>query len=380
MTMNTKIRAAIRKNYPEFRALVSGKLPDFVYGKELNTNTIPVFVFHEIDRDSFEEKLIYLKKNGYTTLDADELLDCTKKFQKAPRKSIVLTFDDGHISLWKHAFPLLKKYNFKAVSFICPGLVPEPEKDEMKRKRKLCNWEEIKNMHDSGCIDFQSHGMHHNLVFISSGLVDFLSPSFTSHYFGKKDRTVVLCNQGRTSITNLWPYEDELPKDFLGMPMFKLTPRLATDKRFHVSEMLRDNMCNFVRENGKESFFERKDWRKTLNERYLTFQDAERGRSISGEEYQGEVAEELKCAKEIIEKKLPGKKVRHFCFPWYEVSRKSLSTAEKCGYNSAFLGVDAYLITKIQLPSDIKIIQRISEKYIFLLPGKGKKNFFEILS
>lgn len=382
MDIRTNIKLLIRKNYPEFRALVSGKVPGFVYGKELRGDTVPVFVFHEVGPDTFEEKLIYLKENGYKTLDADELLNHLKSSKANDRKYVVLTFDDGHISLWQHAYPLLKKYDFKAVSFICPGLVPDEEKEEsISGKRILCNWQEIKQMHDSGHIDFQSHSMYHDLVFTSSKLIDFFNPNFSSYYLGKQEKPVILQDGNGFSVTNLWPYNNELSETFLGLPIFDLAPRLATKERFMLSEEVGNRICDFVKANGDVSFFGRKGWKKTLCKEVMTFRPKETGKTISGKEYQNELEKDLERSKGIIQEKLTGKKVRHLCYPWFETVEESMKTAALCGYASAFLGVDAYF-TKQGLKSEyhMEVFQRLPEDYIFLLPGKGRKSFLGILT
>lgn len=380
MSIVTKIKGGIRKNYPEIKALLSGKCPEFVYGKKLNEELLPVFVFHEIDPYSFEEKLIYLKENGYETLDADELLKYNKKNKVNKKKCVVLTFDDGHISLWQHAYLLLKKYNYKAVSFICPGLVPGEEKEEnINKNRKLCNWQEIIQMHNSGHVDFQSNSMYHDLVFTSSKLVGFYNPPFSSYYLGKNEKAVVLKKNGNVSITNLLHYEYELACPFFGMPIFELAPKLATSKRFNLAEEVQKHFSDFLRNNSDISLLKKDNWGKALNREFSGYRSEELGESISASEYQGEVALDLKRSKEIIEGKLSGKKVQHICFPWFETKKECLETALKCGYLLFFLGEDA---CSIKLDDNTLyngvIIQRLPEEYIFLLPGSGRKNIFSI--
>lgn len=382
MNFVTKIRATFRKNYPEIKTFISGQYPGFVYGKESIVYNVPVFVFHEVEPDTFEEKLIYLKENGYKTLDSFGLLDYLENPEEDHSRKVVLTFDDGHISLWQHAYQLLKKFDFKAVSFICPGLIQEEGKDKIKKgKRKLCNWDEIKKMHVSGYIDFQSHGMRHDLVFTSSKLVNFFYPHFHSSYLGKREKAVILRNGEGFSITNLCHYEGEPSTNFLGLPIFELAPRFAAQKRFLLSEDVGQHVCDFVKANGDISFFERNSWKKALCKEFTAFRPEEIGKTISGKEYQDEIARDLSRSREIIEEKLPGKKVQHLCYPWFMATEESLLTAHMSCYVSAFLGVDAYSLTRNgDIGCNIKIIQRLPEYYIFLLPGKGRENLFNIFA
>ncbi len=68
--------------------------------------------------DNFEEQLKYLQKHGYKTLTTDELYNWKHGKIDLPYKSVLITFDDGFLSNYHYAFPLLKKYNMNAVVFV----------------------------------------------------------------------------------------------------------------------------------------------------------------------------------------------------------------------------------------------------------------------
>jgi len=159
--MLKKINRSFNKNKAEAWALVSGKMPSFVYGKK-RFSDIPVFCFHSARYPLFEEQLKFLTENGYKTLTADELYErLTDKNYKNNGKEIAITFDDGMASVWTVAYPLLKHYKQKIISFILPGLIPETKGtgktiddaqsvEEKKtlalrdyRVDPLCNWNEI---------------------------------------------------------------------------------------------------------------------------------------------------------------------------------------------------------------------------------------------
>jgi len=371
--MKTKIKAAMRKNVPGIKAFLLKKYPSFIYRKDDLSDSayIPVFVSHEVDTDSLEKKLLYLKKNGYQTLDSSEWMDSVQHAENNQQRKVVLTFDDGHISLWKNAFPLLKKYKFKAVSFICPGLVPGEKYYEFSEKnRKLCNWNELRIMHDSGYVDFQSHTLNHDLVCCSSRFMDLFHPTFESHYFGKNDKAVAISNGNYITVTNLWPYGNAEQNEFWGMPIFELKPRLAADKRFEVSE----KVCAYFRGLGKTAWGNvnnRKNKRKRLvKKEILRFSEKELGKYIAGSEYQNEIAKNLIDAKAIIEEKLPSKKVRHLCAPWFEANENTLKTAADSGFASVFLGDNAFpWRSNPAHETTIYNIPRLSEHYIFRLPS-----------
>lgn len=70
-----------------------------------------------MDIENFEEQLKYLKKHNYKTLTLDEFYCFHQGKCKIPRKSVLITMDDGYQSNYDLAFPLLKKYNMNAAVF-----------------------------------------------------------------------------------------------------------------------------------------------------------------------------------------------------------------------------------------------------------------------
>ena len=69
------------------------------------------------DISKFEKQMKYLHKHHYKTLTLDEFYEWKKGKRKLPRKSVLITIDDGNLSNYMYAFPILKKYNMNAVVF-----------------------------------------------------------------------------------------------------------------------------------------------------------------------------------------------------------------------------------------------------------------------
>ncbi|HEU4929197.1 MAG TPA: polysaccharide deacetylase family protein [Candidatus Krumholzibacteria bacterium] len=88
---------------------------------------IPVLMYHSIGRvlpdwhwalltlvaSTFESHLIALSKGGYTTVGLPELFDYVSGRCTLPKRTLVLTFDDGYLDNWTHAVPLLRKYGLR---------------------------------------------------------------------------------------------------------------------------------------------------------------------------------------------------------------------------------------------------------------------------
>lgn len=66
---------------------------------------------------NFEKQMKYLKRHHYKTITLKEMECFINKTCHLPRKSILITMDDGYYSNYELAFPILKKYNFNAVVF-----------------------------------------------------------------------------------------------------------------------------------------------------------------------------------------------------------------------------------------------------------------------
>ena len=60
----------------------------------------------------------YLFKNNYTTINTKEFYQWYKGEIEFYGKTLMIVFDDGNYEDYYIAYPILKKYNFKATSFI----------------------------------------------------------------------------------------------------------------------------------------------------------------------------------------------------------------------------------------------------------------------
>lgn len=134
---------------------------------------IPILMYHHfvkdaqseeltgatITADKFEKDMTYLFENGYTALLPQDLKAIKEGKKKIPKKPIIITFDDGYESAYTIAYPILKKTDMKATVFAIVGSVENPRKNEIKK----LNWNQMKEMYESGIFDIQSHSYNlHN--------------------------------------------------------------------------------------------------------------------------------------------------------------------------------------------------------------------------
>ena len=66
----------------------------------------------------FEKMMDYLYNNGFKTISTEEFYKWYKSKIEFYGKTVMITIDDGKYEDYYLAYPIIKKYNFKATSFI----------------------------------------------------------------------------------------------------------------------------------------------------------------------------------------------------------------------------------------------------------------------
>lgn len=121
-----------------------------------------------ISPDLFEQDLRYLQENGYTTIVVADLIAYVREGKNLPKKPVMLTFDDGYYNNYLYAFPLLKQYHCKMVLSPIGRYTDEyTQNQDTHPNYAHCNWDAIREMMDSGLVEFQNHS--YNLHSISQG-------------------------------------------------------------------------------------------------------------------------------------------------------------------------------------------------------------------
>lgn len=366
----------------EFKSLLKG-YPKFVYsGNNPNSiDGIPVFVYHTIDPELFESHLKFLDTNGYNTLSIDDFYKIIiGEKELTNKKSILITIDDARSSVWKFGYPLLKKYNKHATVFVIPGLTLETDDtnlnldnlwsgnctfDELVERDKnddnLCNWKEIEVMYNSGLVSIESHTLFHSEVFSSKKIVDLIKPSTKKNVYGF------------TGSPYLNKADMGLPinfKNYIGLPLFETSPTMLAGPKILFSN-------NFI-QSCKNIFKEYSDDLEIVKEKIDKLID-----SISFEDFSLQensknfTLDDLKTAKEIIQKKLDINAGNHLCLPWTKGNETTVKICKDLEIKSCFWGMsNDKRINKIL--DDPYYITRLKNDFIFRLPGKGRKSFISV--
>lgn len=139
--------------------------------------TLPILMYHSmlpysvmhgkyiVPPKLFEQDLQYLQKEGYTSVNIQDLIHYVNGRGNLPSKPILLSFDDGYYNNYKYAYPLLKKYNMKIVLApigICTEQYSQKEKDHERYSH--VTWTELNEMLASGLVEVQNHtyNLHHS--------------------------------------------------------------------------------------------------------------------------------------------------------------------------------------------------------------------------
>lgn len=129
---------------------------DFDYEKNIINNEESMFV-DSIEK--FEKQMKYIYEKGYKTLSMEEFYNWKKGKIKLPRKSVLITFDDGSKSIYELVYPIMKKYNLKGTSFII-GSYTSLELTNSSNYLSLSQIKEIQQNYPN--FEFHSHtyGLH----------------------------------------------------------------------------------------------------------------------------------------------------------------------------------------------------------------------------
>jgi len=138
---------------------------------EVSYVQVPILMYHHfaetdlghpgmvMSGETFANHLGALQNAGYTTISFAELRDFVYEGRPLPKRPIIITFDDGYLSNYEIAFPILKQHNMSATVFII-GVTHARE--YYKDTEHVLRWprfddDQAVRMVDSGHIFIESH-------------------------------------------------------------------------------------------------------------------------------------------------------------------------------------------------------------------------------
>ncbi len=116
-----------------------------------------------ITTTEFEKEMKEVKDNGFTVIPMQDFLAFRRGDKEIPAKSCVVTIDDGWVSAYNNAWPVLKKFGYPFTLFIYI--------DYVGTGGKSMTWDQLAEMRDAG-VDIQSHTYSHSNLRKPGGSVD----------------------------------------------------------------------------------------------------------------------------------------------------------------------------------------------------------------
>lgn len=121
---------------------------------------VPVLMYHEVTRgpnnlyvapEELAGHLTWLQQHGYTAITLQQLHGHLTDGEPIPDKPVVLTFDDGYVSYYQNALPLLKQHQWPATLFVITGFVGE---------RGYMTWDQVREAASAGT-ELGAHTINH---------------------------------------------------------------------------------------------------------------------------------------------------------------------------------------------------------------------------
>lgn len=304
-----------------------------------------IFSFHDCLPDIFASYIELLVTKRFKILSGQELMEGLSLagrsgFQPSRAREAVLTFDDGRRNCWTVIFPLLKKYNVRAVFFIIPSRIKEageyyPNLEDYwkgrvswenlyvsHRRMPYLTWQEIEIMQASGLVDICSHGFKHDVVRVSSEVIDFQHPGVYEMpvYFDE------WFDAGEPLLDYQW-----------GAPIYERAWAPFASNGYIPDRRADTVMNEFVKKNGGFLFFKKKNWRKRLFDYYAS-QKMSFGRGhFKKLEDKEDFRTSLVVSKELIERRTKNP-CHFFSLPLYQGSAEIYKGAQAAGYKAVFTG------------------------------------------
>ncbi|WP_435357702.1 polysaccharide deacetylase family protein [Emticicia sp. SJ17W-69] len=129
-------------------------------------NGIPVLMYHKFSNsykddititvEQFEEQILFLLKSDYQIIPLSQFVAFINgEIKSLPKKSILLTFDDGYLNNLELAYPILEKYNISATIFLSTAHIGQSNSWDKNPEALLC-LNHLKSLNPN----FVSFGLH----------------------------------------------------------------------------------------------------------------------------------------------------------------------------------------------------------------------------
>ena len=116
-----------------------------------------------ITRTRLIEHFNLIRTRGYHPVSFQQILDAEAGIAPLPDKAILLTFDDGYRSFYDIVYPLLKLYDYPAITAVVGSWIDTPASDSVVygdthlNRSRFMTREQLKELHDDPLVEIASH-------------------------------------------------------------------------------------------------------------------------------------------------------------------------------------------------------------------------------
>ena len=304
--------------------------------------SLPVLMHHLISNDTsflsvtpevFEQQCRTLAENGWFGIGLEEAENFFIHGAPLPKKSFLLTFDDGFLDNYVHAWPIMRKYGHKGVIFVVTDRITKSQQDcaaaatgqscirptmadvdngtcgkealpmvdtllhpgdfgFTTRRDLFINWDEARLMEKSGVMAIAGHSTRHESV--------YAGPAFSS------------CVQPGDMLST---FSRSAPAAFWGMPDFARVPELA-NRAFIPSPALVEAIQNLVPQDDADALrFFANDGNTAKLAKLIASFDGKLGDYESPQETTLRMRAIMTETQAVLRREL-GHPVKSFCWPW----------------------------------------------------------------
>lgn len=127
--------------------------------------TIPILCYHQftdsktarsrmvVPIHEFKEQMSYLADNNFNVISLTQYKKFIDGDIALPKKSVVITVDDGYRSFLEFALPILEEYKFPSTVFVYPEFIGG---------RLSLTWDEVKQLEKNSIVSIESHSTTHS--------------------------------------------------------------------------------------------------------------------------------------------------------------------------------------------------------------------------
>jgi len=324
--------------------------------KKPGLQRLPVLMHHLISDDTshisvrpaiFEEQCRMLAENGWFGIGLDEAEEFLINGAPLPEKSFLLTFDDGYLDNYVHAWPIMRKYGHKGVIFAVADRISETQREcatngvtvrptladvwsgtcaredlpkldgllhvdaagHTVRRDLFFTWDEARLMEQSGTVAIAGHSLRHESVFTGPEFSGFTRPG-----------------------DNLRTFSQTTPPSFWGLPRFAGGAELAS-RAFMLSPALIEAIKRLVPQesDAASAFFQSPEKAEALAALVEEHKDA-LGTLESPEETRLRLRALMEKNQEVLRREL-GHAVRSFCWPWGNFCEEARKAGLAAGFS-----------------------------------------------